>query len=146
MYNMLVAGSADKSRVVVRQRRYCFLYNQQAMHLQEYLSPKVCTLMTPICLSIPYSHHWWYCFLYNQQAMHLQEYLSPKVCILMTPICLSIPYSHYRRWTICTPLTHTLQYSHSFLPLFFTANRVYGHCKVKQKRPKSLTYPLLWCR
>ena len=39
MYSMLVGGSADQERMTVRQRRYCFLWKQQSMYIQEYLSP-----------------------------------------------------------------------------------------------------------
>ena len=39
MYSMLVGGSADQGRMTVRQRRYCFLWKQQSMYIQEYLIP-----------------------------------------------------------------------------------------------------------
>jgi len=38
MYGIL-ANSADKQRTVVRQRRYCFLWEQQSFHIYQYLAP-----------------------------------------------------------------------------------------------------------
>lgn len=38
MYSIL-AGSADQSRNVVRQRRYCFLWEMQSFHIYEFLAP-----------------------------------------------------------------------------------------------------------
>lgn len=40
MYNLL-ARSSDKTRHVVRQRRYCFLYLQQSFQIIEYLNPQI---------------------------------------------------------------------------------------------------------
>ena len=38
MYGIL-ANSADKSRTVVRQRRFCFLWEQQSFHIYQFLAP-----------------------------------------------------------------------------------------------------------
>ena len=38
MYNIM-ASKADVKRVVVRQKRYCFQWDRQSIHLYEYLSP-----------------------------------------------------------------------------------------------------------
>jgi len=40
VYSMLVNSSADKSRHVVRQKRYYFLWGEQSMHIYQYVTPK----------------------------------------------------------------------------------------------------------
>jgi hypothetical protein len=54
VYYMLVKTSADKKRNIIKQRRYCFLWGQQSIHISQYLSPegyKTHNLWTLLCQS-----------------------------------------------------------------------------------------------